>query len=129
MELPLAANSDGPGCAVCMSKLVAGTTLTSAPVSTRNCRPEMVSRRKKRLLFWPPPRPSLATGQPFSRPVIGWSAFASCLPIGAMVVTHFVRERGKWLRFRLLPARCSLLNGVSTKPCIPAHPISVGIFG
>ena len=47
-----------------------------------------------------------------------------------MVVTHFGRKRGRRLHFGLLPARQGpLLNGVSTEPCIPAHPISVGFFG
>ena len=48
MELPLAALSEGPDCPVRVSRPVAGKTLTSAPVSTRNRRPECVSETNKR---------------------------------------------------------------------------------
>ena len=53
IELPLAASRGGPGCLVRVSSPVAGRTLTSAPVSTRNCRLETVSQRKRRPLLWP----------------------------------------------------------------------------
>ena len=53
IELPLAARSGGPGCLVRVSSPVAGMTLTSAPVSTRNCRLETASQTKRRPLFWP----------------------------------------------------------------------------
>ena len=53
IELPLAASSGGPFCLVRLSKPVAGRMLTSAPVSTRNCRFVTVSQRKRRPLLWP----------------------------------------------------------------------------
>ena len=46
--LPLAASSGGPGFLVRVSNPVAGRTLTSAPVSMRNCRLETESHRKRR---------------------------------------------------------------------------------
>ena len=66
MELPLAANSGGPGGLVHASRPEAGTTLTSAPVSTRNCRCEVESYRKSRPFFWP--AATAASGWPWSFP-------------------------------------------------------------
>ena len=51
--VPLAANNSGPGSLVRVSILVAGRTLISAPVSTKNCCLELSSHRKKRPLLWP----------------------------------------------------------------------------
>lgn len=53
MELLLAALSKGPVCPVRVSKPVAGRTLTSAPVSTRNRRPECEFQAKSRLSVRP----------------------------------------------------------------------------
>ena len=53
MELPLAASSGCPGFFVRVSNPVAGSTLTSALVSTRNCCLEMQSVRKRRPPLWP----------------------------------------------------------------------------
>ena len=53
MELPLAALSEEPDCPVRVSRPVAGRTLTSAPVSMRNRRPECESQAKRRLSLWP----------------------------------------------------------------------------
>ena len=50
MELALVASRDIPGCMVCFSSEVAGRMLTSAPVSTRNCRLEIESYTNKRFL-------------------------------------------------------------------------------
>ena len=47
MELALTASRDVPGCMVRFSSEVAGRTLTSAPVSTRNCRLEIESYTHK----------------------------------------------------------------------------------
>ena len=49
MELVLAASRDVSGCMVHFSSEVAGRTLTSAPVSTRNCRLEIESYTNRRL--------------------------------------------------------------------------------
>ena len=53
IELPLAASNGGPGWLVRVSSPVAGRTLTSAPVSTRNRRLETLSQRKRRPLLRP----------------------------------------------------------------------------
>ena len=53
IELLLAASSSGTVCLVRLSSPVVGRMLTSAPVSTRNCRLETVSQRKRRPLLWP----------------------------------------------------------------------------
>ena len=47
--LPSAAISEGPDGLMCVSKPVAGRTLTSAPVSTRNYLTEILSHTKRRL--------------------------------------------------------------------------------
>ena len=46
--LPLAASSGGPGCLVRVSNIVAGRTLTSAPVLMRNCLLVIELHRKSR---------------------------------------------------------------------------------
>ena len=50
--LPLAATNEAPGCAVRMAILVVGKTLTSAPVSTKNRPPEILSQTKNRSFTW-----------------------------------------------------------------------------
>ena len=53
IELPLSASSCRPACHVHLSNPVTDRMLTSAPVSTRNCRLVIVSQRKRRPLLWP----------------------------------------------------------------------------
>ena len=53
IDVSLAASSEGPGCFVHVSSSVAGRMLTFAPVSTRNCRLETGSLKKRRLLLCP----------------------------------------------------------------------------
>ena len=50
--LPFAATKEAPGCVFRMAILVAGKTLTSAPVSTKNRLPEILSRTKSRPSVW-----------------------------------------------------------------------------
>ena len=50
--LPLAAISEAPGCVVRLTIPVTGKTLTSAPVSTKNRPPEILSRTKSRPSAW-----------------------------------------------------------------------------
>ena len=51
--LPLAASSVRPVFSVLAARPVTGTTLTSAPVSTRNWRFDLRSQRKSRPVLWP----------------------------------------------------------------------------
>ena len=50
--LPLAATNEAPGCAIRMAILVVGKTLTSAPMSTKNQPPEILSLTKNRPFVW-----------------------------------------------------------------------------
>ena len=50
--LPLAAISETPGCAVRIAILVAGKMLTSAPVSTKNRLPDILSLTKNMPSVW-----------------------------------------------------------------------------
>ena len=54
IKLPLAASSGGPFCLVCLSSPVAVTTLTSAPLLTRNGCLEIASQMKRRPLLLRP---------------------------------------------------------------------------
>ena len=121
MVLPLAALSWGPGCPMRVSRPVAGKTLTSAPVSIRNRRPECESQVNKRLSFWPAAKPLWTAGLPVSRPRAGVTALLSSCSKLAMVITESV----------LVPLSCAfasytwllvLLDGIGTGPTAPRCP-------
>lgn len=125
MGLTLAANSNGPSCPLRESKPVAGTTLTSAPVST-------ITRGLYRIeegghCYGWSPRLSLASLL-FPNHSQG-SALASCLTVCAMVVAQLVYRGGGRLHFGPLPARWTAQNCASAKPHISAHSKSIGSFG
>ena len=130
IELPLAARSGGPDCLVRVSSPVAGMTLTSAPVSTRNCRLETALQTKSRPLFWPA-TVAITGDRPFRFPakskVVRLSALPGCLPEPAVVITQTVvggRRGGLGFCF-LLPNRGAALYGVD-RLHIPTAPEGVG---
>ena len=128
IELPLAACSGSPVCLVRLSSPVAGWTLTSAPVSTKNCRLVTVSQRKRGHYFGWPLRPLLVAGLLVSQPGAWLSALASCLTKSAMVITQFIWRGSMSLGFGHL-FMWSTLHGVGVRLHFSAWPESVGPFG
>ena len=107
IELLLAASSGGPSCLVRVSSLVAGTTLSSAPVSTRNCHLETASQTKTRLLLRP------ATVAIIGDRLCRLPALPGCLPESVVVITQTVVGGRSWsLGFCLLLPGGGVMYGV-----------------
>ena len=125
IDVSLAASSEGPGCFVCVSSPVAGRMLTSAPVSTRNCRLETGSLKKRRLLLWPIAK-AISILSCLSNQVHGCLHCQAASPT-AVVIAQSVRLWSFWLV--LLPTEWSTLNRECCKGLrIPARPEGIGTF-
>ena len=120
-----AASSEGLGCFVRVSSPVAGRTLTSAPVFTRNCRLEMGSQKKRRLLLWPVAKAASVLSC-LSNQVHGCLYCRAASPISAVVIAQSVRLWNFWLV--LLPTEWFMLNRECCKGRIPAGPEGIGTF-